>query len=72
MSNQRDLQILDHLNKEDWVIEELLTQKNNEYTCSIIKLKKLKKIIIFKRKLHKLGHTMYAEIFKNSLLKKNF
>lgn len=68
VNNQRDLQILDHLNKEEWIIEELLMKKNNEYTCSIIKLKKLKKIIIFKRKLHKLGHTMYAEIFKNRLI----
>lgn len=68
IKNKKDLKILDFLNKKEWVIEELLKNKENEYTCSIIKLKKLRKIIIFKRKLHKLGHTMYAETFKNNYI----
>ena len=65
INNKTDIRDLRFYKKNDWVIEELLDQKSDEYTCAIIKLKKIKKILIFKRKLHKLGHTMFAEIYQN-------
>ena len=70
INNKTDIRNLRFYKKNDWVIEELLDQKSDEYTCAIIKLKKIKKILIFKRKLHKLGHTMFAEIYQNLEMEK--
>ena len=70
INNKTDIRNLRFYKKNDWVIEELLDQKSDEYTCAIIKLKKIKKILIFKRKLHKLGHTMFAEIYQNLEIEK--
>ena len=70
INNKTDIRDLRFYKKNDWVIEELLDQKSDEYTCAIIKLKKIKKILIFKRKLHKLGHTMFAEIYQNLEMEK--
>jgi RimJ/RimL family protein N-acetyltransferase len=44
--------------------------KGDEFTCAIIKLKNFEKIIILKRKLHKFGHTMFAETFNNLRIEK--
>lgn len=70
INNQLDLKSLNFYKKKDWVIEELLNQKSAEYTCAIIRLKDIKKTIIFKRKLHKLGHTMFAEPYQNFKIEK--
>jgi len=70
IKNAIDLKNLKFYKKNNWVIEELLDQKLDEYTCSIIRLRKIKRIIIFKRKLHKLGHTMFAENYKNIEIEK--
>lgn len=53
------------LNGKDWVIEHYLNKNYPEYTATIIRLEKFEKICIFRRRLHKLGHTMYAETFRN-------
>ena len=66
IKNKTDLKNLKFYKKNNWVIEELLNEKLDEYTCAIIRLQKIKKILIFRRKLHKLGHTMLAETYKNS------
>ena len=54
--------------QNEWVIEELLNKNSDEYTCAIIRIKDLKKIIIFNRKLHKLGHTMFADQFEDKAI----
>jgi carbamoyl-phosphate synthase large subunit len=70
VKNKTDLKNLNFYNKKDWVIEELLDPSTEEYTSAIIRLKNIKKILIFKRKLHKLGHTLYAETFHNLEIEK--
>ena len=70
IKNETDLKNLKFYKKNNWVIEELLDEKLDEYTCAIIRLKKIKKILIFKRKLHKLGHTMLVESYKNIEIEK--
>jgi len=65
IDNKIKLQNLTQLNNKEWVIEEYLNKKSPEFTAAIVKFKKFNKICIFKRKLHKLGHTMYAEVYKN-------
>ena len=57
-------------NQKEWVIEEFLNKNFDEYTCAIIRIKDLKKIIIFNRKLHKLGHTMFADQFEDKAIEK--
>jgi len=70
IKNKKEVKMLKNFNKNDWVIEELLKENADEFTCALIRLKKFKKIIIFKRKLHKLGYTLYAETYKNSKIEK--
>ena len=65
IKNKFDLNELRLYKKKEWVIEEYLNKNSDEYTCSIIRIKNLEKIIIFKRKLHKLGHTIFAKQFEN-------
>lgn len=70
IKNKFDLSELGLYKKKDWVIEEYLNKSSDEYTCSIIRIKNLKKIIIFKRKLHKLGHTIFAKQFENKKIER--
>ena len=70
IKKQSELKGLEFYKKKEWVIEELLDTKSEEFTSAIIRLKSVKKIIIFKRKLHKLGHTMFAQTYKNSKIEK--
>ena len=68
IKDKSDLKKLKLYNQKEWVIEELLNINSDEYTCAIIRIKDLKKIIIFNRKLHKLGHTMFAEQFEDKAI----
>ena len=70
IENKDDLNKLKFLKKNKWVIEEPLRVNLDEFTCTIIRLNKLREIIIFKRKLHKLGHTMFVEKYENPIIKK--
>jgi carbamoyl-phosphate synthase large subunit len=70
IKNKKDIKNLKYYKKNNWVVEELLDPNLEEYTCAIIKLKEFKKIIIFKRKLHKMGHTMFIENFHNIEIEK--
>jgi len=58
-------------NNKNWIGQEYLTGKDNEYTCSIIKLENFEKILILNRKLHKAGYTYFARVVENQELKKN-
>ena len=70
IKNKKDIKNLKKYKKNNWVVEELLDPNLEEYTCAIIKLKEFKKIIIFKRKLHKMGHTMFIENFHDIEIEK--
>lgn len=70
IKNKSDLKELKLYNQKEWVIEEFLNKNSDEYTCAIIRIKDMKKIIIFKRKLHKLGHTMFADQFEDKAIEK--
>lgn len=70
IKNKSDLKELKLYNQKEWVIEEFLNKNSDEYTCAIIRIKDLKKIIIFNRKLHKLGHTMFADQFEDKAIEK--
>lgn len=71
IKNKFDLNELRLYKKKEWVIEEYLNKNSDEYTCSIIRIKNLEKIIIFKRKLHKLGHTIFAKQFENKEIERD-
>ncbi len=71
IKNKFDLNELRLYKKKEWVIEEYLNKNSDEYTCSIIRIKNLEKIIIFKRKLHKLGHTIFAKQFENQEIERD-
>ena len=70
IKNKSDLKDLKLYKQKEWVIEEFLNKNSDEYTCAIIRIKDLKKIIIFNRKLHKLGHTMFADQFEDKAIEK--
>lgn len=70
IKNKSDLKELKLYNQKEWVIEEFLDKNSDEYTCAIIRIKDMKKIIIFNRKLHKLGHTMFADQFEDKAIEK--
>ena len=70
IKNKSDLKELKLYKQNEWVIEELLNKNSDEYTCAIIRIKDLKKIIIFNRKLHKLGHTMFANQFEDKAIER--
>lgn len=70
IKNKSDLKELKLYNQKEWVIEEFLNKNSDEYTCAIIRIKDMKKIIIFNRKLHKLGHTMFADQFEDKAIEK--
>jgi carbamoyl-phosphate synthase large subunit len=53
---------------KNWVGQEYLGGKNNEFTCAIVKLKNFEKILILNRKLHKTGYTYFAKVVKNKKL----
>ncbi len=71
IKNRSDLKELNLYKKQDWVVEELLDQNTEEYTCSIIRLNHIERIIIFKRRLHKLGHSMFVETFNDAMIEKS-
>jgi len=56
------------INNKNWVGQEYLVGKNNEFTCSIIRLKNFEKVLILNRKLHKAGYTYFARVVKNKIL----
>jgi carbamoyl-phosphate synthase large subunit len=60
-------QLKKKINK-NWIGQEYLTGKNNEYTCSVIRLKNFEKVIILNRKLHKAGYTYFAKVVENKTL----
>ena len=60
-------QLKKKINK-NWIGQEYLNGKNNEYTCSIIRLKNFEKVIILNRKLHKAGYTYFAKVVVNKTL----
>lgn len=62
-------QLKKQINNKNWIGQEYLGGKNNEFTCSIIKLKNFEKILILNRKLHKEGYTYFAKVVKNKKLK---
>jgi carbamoyl-phosphate synthase large subunit len=53
---------------KNWVGQEYLGGKNNEFTCAIVKLKNFERILILNRKLHKTGYTYFAKVVKNKKL----
>jgi carbamoyl-phosphate synthase large subunit len=55
----------------NWIGQEYLYGKNNEYSCAIIKLLNFEKVLILNRKLHKSGFTYLAKTYKNNRLEKN-
>jgi carbamoyl-phosphate synthase large subunit len=61
-------QLKNKINNKNWVGQEYLGGKDNEYTCSIIKLKNFEKVLILNRKLHKAGYTYFAKVEKNQKL----
>lgn len=71
IKNKSELLTIKNYNIDDWVVEEFLNMNSNEYTSVIIKINQIKKVLIFKRILHKLGHTMYAKPFRNAKIEKN-
>jgi carbamoyl-phosphate synthase large subunit len=64
-------QLKKKINYKNWIGQEYLGGKDNEFTCSIIKLKNFEKILILNRKLHKAGYTYFATVVKNKKLEKN-
>ena len=54
--------------KSDYIIQEYLHDKYDEFTSAVIRINSIKKVLIFKRKIHVLGHTYYAETIKNKTL----
>lgn len=55
---------LSKLKKNEWMAQEYLNHKYEEYTCALIKIEKFISTIILKRKLNG-GLTYYAELVKN-------
>ena len=64
LSNVYDLLSVKSLPKEDWIIQELLTGKDNEYTCAIFKCENFTQTIQLKRELYG-DRTGKAEVVKN-------
>jgi len=63
-------QLKKKINNKNWIGQEYLGGKDNEFTCSIIKLKNFEKVLILNRKLHKAGYTYFAKVVKNKKLDK--
>jgi len=61
-------QLKNKINNKNWIGQQYLSGKDNEFTCSIIKLKNFIKILILNRKLHKTGYTYFAKVVKNKKL----
>jgi len=61
-------QLKNKINNKNWIGQEYLSGKDNEFTCSIIKLKNFEKVLILNRKLHKAGYTYFAKVVKNNKL----
>jgi len=61
-------QLKKQINNKNWIGQEYLGGKNNEYTCSIIKLINFEKVLILNRKLHKAGYTYFAKVSRNQKL----
>ena len=69
LSNKHDLLSARYLPQEDWVVQELLTGENNEYTCVIFKCDKFIETIQLKRELYG-DRTGKAEVVNNLTVKK--
>ena len=65
---KNSLQLKNKLSNKNWIGQEYLGGKDNEFTCSIIKLKDFEKALILNRRLHKAGYTYFAKIAKNRIL----
>jgi carbamoyl-phosphate synthase large subunit len=61
-------QLKKKINNKNWIGQEYLSGKDNEFTCSIIRLKNFEKVLILNRKLHKAGYTYFAKVVKNKIL----
>jgi carbamoyl-phosphate synthase large subunit len=61
-------QLRNKINNKNWIGQEYLVGKDNEYTCTIIKLKNFEKVLILNRKLHRAGYTYFAKVEKNQKL----
>ena len=55
--------------KQNWIVQEYLDENYKEYTCALVKLGNYENTIILNRKLDK-GYTYFAEVIKDSYLKK--
>jgi len=69
LSNENDLLSARHLSQEDWVVQELLTGEDNEYTCAIFKCDKFIEIVQLKRELYG-DRTGKAEVVNNLNVRK--
>jgi carbamoyl-phosphate synthase large subunit len=58
------------INYTNWIGQEYLYGKDNEYSCAVIKLLNFEKVLILNRKLHKSGFTYFAKTSKNNRLEK--
>jgi len=56
---------------KNWIGQEYLHGKDNEFSCAVIKLANFEKVLLLNRKLHKSGFTYLAKTFKNNKLEKN-
>jgi carbamoyl-phosphate synthase large subunit len=61
-------QLKNKINNKNWMGQEYLGGKDNEFTCSVVKFKNFEKILILNRKLHKCGYTYFAKVVKNQKL----
>jgi carbamoyl-phosphate synthase large subunit len=69
MSNKYDLLSAKLLPEEQWVVQELLTGKDNEYTCAIFKSDKFIETLQLKRELYG-DRTGKAEVVNNMNIRK--
>jgi len=65
---KKPTQLKNKIKDRNWIGQEYLAGKNNEFTCSIIRLKNFEKVIILNRMLHKAGYTYFAKVVKNKIL----
>lgn len=61
-------QLKNKINNKNWIGQEYLAGRNNEYTCSVVRLKNFEKVTILNRKLHKAGYTYFAKVVENKTL----
>ena len=64
INSKKKFKKLSKLKKNEWMAQEYLNYKYEEYTCALVKIEKFISVIILKRKLNG-GLTYYAELIKN-------